>query len=270
MNEKVAQTVMSLYLKELWGVKLSPKAVGADFRHKGNAIEVKGSGLRVSQAINQFSRYATEFNDFGIAFPFDALNATNLFHLHVLGTIWYPAFSKFLSVYLIFRDADAGRYGVLRISDASNLLRMIFDVLKKTYRWEEKEITKLLEKTEYFIKSLDPLIQRGAVSMIMSDSRTTWLFACMHAYPIRCELSHFPYFFVVYVPVTTITILSDSLFFSILRVHGEITGFASITSSIGFTWTLCESSLILPFVSIISIWHRPLCNILADKARFPF
>ena len=173
MNEKVAQTVMSRYLKELWGVKLSPKAVGADFRHEGNAVEVKGSRFRVSQMVNQFMRYATEFSEFGVAFPVIALRATNLFHLHVLGTIWYPAFRKYLSVYLIWEGEH--KYGILKISDASDVLRRIFNILKEKYRWEGKEVTKLLEKTEFFIKQLDPLILYGAISMIESDSSTTWI-----------------------------------------------------------------------------------------------
>jgi len=133
----------------------------------------KGSRFRVSRAVNQFSRYATEFNEFGVAFPIDALNATNLLHLHVLGTIWYSAFSKFLSVYLILEKKQA--YGILRISDASDLLRRILDTFKETSKWKEREVKKLLRKTEFFIAELDSLIRHGASVMVDSDSSTAWL-----------------------------------------------------------------------------------------------
>lgn len=98
MDEVTAQGIMGRYIERIWKVKLTPYKTGPDFRHKGNAIEVKGGEFKVSRAVSQFSRYALEFNEFGVAFPVDALNSRNLFHLYVLGTFWYPTFRKFLSV----------------------------------------------------------------------------------------------------------------------------------------------------------------------------
>jgi len=174
MKEKKAQYIMSKYLEKSWGVRLDPNPGGADFRHKGNAIEVKGSGFRVSQAVNQFSRYATEFNKFGIAFPTDALNATNLFHLHVLGTIWYPTFNKFLYVYLIFEEGQ--KYGIMEITDASNVLRMILDEFNEILKiWEADKIKKLLNRTELFIRKLNTWIRVAARRKVESDPNTIWI-----------------------------------------------------------------------------------------------
>lgn len=173
MDEAKAQNIIAHYVERVWKVKLAPYKTGPDFRHKGNAIEVKGSNFKVSKVVGQFSRYATEFNEFGIAFPIDALNGTNLFYLYVLGTFWYPTFRKFLSVFLIFERKES--YGVLRISDAGELLRRILEMESKiTVELEEKQVLERINKMKSIIKDLDALIRQSAGKMVDSDTTTEW------------------------------------------------------------------------------------------------
>ena len=173
MDEPTAQNIIARYVERVWKVKLAPYKTGPDFRHRGNAIEVKGSNFKVSKVVSQFSRYATEFNEFGIAFPIDALNNTNLFHLYVLGTFWYPTFRKFLSVYLIFERKES--YGVLRISDASELLRRILEMESKiTVKLEEKQVLERISRMKFIIKDLDSMIRLFAGNMVDSDTTTEW------------------------------------------------------------------------------------------------
>lgn len=173
MDEPTAQKIMTHYVERIWKVKLSPYKTGPDLRHKGNAIEVKGSKFKVSKAVGQFSRYATEFNQFGIAFPVGALNSKNLFHLHVLGTFWYPTFRKFLTIYLIYEKTES--YGVLKISNASDLLRRILEMEPKvTVKLEENKALEKINRIKSIIKEIDPMIRYFAYNMVDSDTTTEW------------------------------------------------------------------------------------------------
>ena len=173
MDEATAQSIMSIYLKGHWGVKLNPRKSGPDFLYKGKAVEVKGSDFRVRDVILQFARYASEYTEFGIAFPTDALNCANLVQFHVLGTVWYTAFNKFLTLYLIRQRND--RYGVLRVYDATDLLGKICYHLKKAPIWRETDIRKLLKNVKGTAKCLDDIISHEAGAIVDLDYKTQWL-----------------------------------------------------------------------------------------------
>lgn len=174
MDEATAQNIMSKYLKREWGVELNARKSGPDFLYKGKAVEVKGSDFRVKDVILQFARYASEYTEFGIAFPTDALNCSNLLQFHVLGTVWYRAFDKFLTVYLIRQHNN--RYAVLRVYDATDLLGRICSHLKEAPIWDEKDIKKLLKNVKHAAKVLDDIISHEAGAIVNLDSRTQWLY----------------------------------------------------------------------------------------------
>jgi len=173
MNEATAQEVIARYLEEEWKVKLSPRKSGPDFLYRGRIIEVKGSDFRVSKAVRQFARYATEYADFAIAFPADALNSINLIQLHVLGSIWYRAFGQFLTVYLILGKEE--RFGVLKISDATDLLYKVVTHIRENLIWDRKEMAKLLSSTEFLIKELERVIIFATTEMVDTASDTRWV-----------------------------------------------------------------------------------------------
>lgn len=174
MDEELAQKIMAIYLKIEWGVKLKPRKSGPDFLHKGKAIEVKGSDLKVANAVLQFARYTNEYTDFGLAFPYDALSGKNLIQIHVLSKIWYTMFNKFLTVYLIREQSE--RYGVLKIYSASDLIRMICEHLNLATLWREKDMEKLLKNIELTIKkSFNYTMRNEAKSLVDTDNDTIWL-----------------------------------------------------------------------------------------------
>lgn len=174
MDEETAQSIMSKYLKREWDVDLTPRRSGPDFLYKGKAVEVKGSDFRVREVILQFARYAAEYTELGIAFPTDALNSANLLQFHVLGTVWYEAFNKYLTLYLIRQRNE--RYGVMRIYDATNLLREICSHLKKAKLWQETDIKKLLKNVKIAARTLDDIISHEAGAIVDLDSSTKWLY----------------------------------------------------------------------------------------------
>lgn len=173
MDEAIAQKIMSEYLERVWNVKLEPKLSGPDFLYKGRAVEVKGSDFKVSNIALQLTKYGAESEELGFAFPVDALDSTNLIHLHSLGTIWYNAFEKYLEVYVIVELEH--KYAVLKFSNAADLVYNIFSYIRENSKLNKRELSKLLEDVPTFTKNLDSMIHEALTQIITSREQTVWL-----------------------------------------------------------------------------------------------
>ena len=173
MEENVVQEIMSRYLESEWSVKLQPRKVGPDFLFKGKAIETKPTDFKVTDVTNQLARYASEYTEFGLAFPADALNSANLIALHILGTIWYPAFEKWLTVYLIHETPQY--YGVLKIPDVSDLIGRICTRIKNLGTLKEKDTHKLIANIESISKGLDKVTILSCINEIENNTSIRWI-----------------------------------------------------------------------------------------------
>lgn len=173
MDEVTAIKVMVEYLKRVWDIKLEPKRSGPDFLYKGKAVEVKGTKFKVGSVALQLTKYGAESDEFGIAFPVDALDSMNLIHLHSLGTIWYNAFEKYLAVYVIL-DLEH-KYAVSKFYNAADLIYKIFSYIKDYSKLNKKELNKILEDVPTFTKNLKFMIHEALHQLITNDKETVWL-----------------------------------------------------------------------------------------------
>ena len=174
IDEPQAQKIMQKFLEKKWNIKLRPRVSGPDFLHKGDAVEVKGSNFKVVGNIKQLAKYAQEYREFGLAFPTDAVNIENLVQLHIFGSIFYKAFSKFLRIHFI-TEKEEGRFGVLEFYDASDILPKVINRIKEFGDWKESDSTKLRENITFTLKKSDEILAHASKLIVQENSSTEWL-----------------------------------------------------------------------------------------------
>ena len=172
MKESELYKIIAAVIRNEWGRDLTYRSSGPDFVFEGKAIEVKDSNFRFRKNVSQFTRYMLDYNDFSIAFPANAMNATNLIAITIFELMVSEAFSRSPKYYIV--ATSAGLYHVRVFDTFLGLWGELVNFIPKDRQLKGADVKVVGSEITHIIQDIDNVLARAAQDCVREKPNYTF------------------------------------------------------------------------------------------------